>query len=590
MTDFSTFLKDKDNFRFQLIASYVVLAILLLTFTVLLHVYLSIMQDDKIFEQNIQSTAEKKIKSLTRYLNNNKSQITAIANSPFMLAAIKNKDYKYLEQYFFDKMSANEDYMQIRYIKHTGSEIINIHRNEKGKELYKANPASTLTTIDQNYFLEILNTEYPNVWLSSIEPIFKIGIPLYSDTKKPDGVIIIDFFIKDFITDLFSEQTLDSYFVDEQGYYLIHANPQKNWSRYFSHRTLKDDFSAQLGQILEANTPTYLNENHLFIVPFYVQNNKYIMLFTHKKSELIKKRENGLTILYTILIVIFISAFLFANLFAKPFDSAYKRLSNEAESLNQSTIALKQRIIDEIEKNKRQQLILQHQSKLSALGELLSAITHQWKHPITRISLLLQNLRFSLQITKKLDEETDSIICASFEQIDFLSETIENFKNFYKFDEKQEIFTLREALSSVVGIMCDIFDFHMIKLDINLDDSLKVYGNKVAFSHVFLNIMNNAKDEIVQRKVKHPIIHIVSKRKGNRISLFIYDNAGGVHGTTTKEIFNPYISTKAKEGSGMGLYIARAIIEEKFKGTIVARNIDNGLLFKINLGLHVEKS
>lgn len=588
MIDFSTFLKDKDNFRFQLIVSYVVLAILLLTFTVLLQVYLSMLQDDKNFEQNIQSTAEKKIKYLTQYINNNKSQITAIANSPLVLTAIKNKDYKYLEQYLFDKISANTDYMRIRYIQNTGLEIISINRTEKGQEPHRVDSVSMNTKIEQNDFSEILNTDHSSVWFSSIEPIFKIGIPLYNHKKEPNGVIIIDLFIKDFITDLFSEQRYDSYFVDEQGYYIIHPNSQKNWSRYYSHRTLKDDFSPQLGQIIETQKPLYFNEDHIFVVPFYVHNNKYTMIFTQKKSELIKKRENGLTILYTILAVIFISSFLFAKLFSKPFDTAYKRLSNEAESLNQSTIALNQRIVDEIEKNKRQELILQHQSKLSALGELLSAITHQWKHPITRISLLLQNLRLSLRMTDKLDANTDSIMHASFEQIDFLSETIENFKNFYKFDEKKESFTLQEALSSVVGIMCDIFDFHMIKLDINLDDSIKIYGNKVAFSHVFLNIMNNAKDEIVQRKVKNPIIHIVSRRKGNRVSLFIYDNAGGVQGASPKEIFNPYVSTKAKEGSGMGLYIARAIIEEKFKGTIVARNIDNGLLFKISLGPHVE--
>jgi signal transduction histidine kinase len=310
------------------------------------------------------------------------------------------------------------------------------------------------------------------------------------------------------------------------------------------------------------------------------------MIFTQKKSELTKKRENGLTILYTILTVVFISAFLFANLFSKPFDTAYKKLCNEAEKLHHSTIVLQQRIIDEVEKNKRQELILQHQSKLSALGELLSAITHQWRHPITRISLLLQNLRINLKMTKKLDDETDAIILSGYEQIDFLSETIENFKNFYKFDDKKELFSLREALTSVINIMCDIFDFHTIKLHIELDDTLKIYGNKVAFSHVFLNIMNNSKDEIVQRKIKNPRIHIVSKVRSNHITIFIYDNAGGVIGTSVNKIFDPYISTKAKEGSGMGLYIARAIVEEKFKGTIIARNIENGLLFRINLEQH----
>jgi len=597
MIDFSTFLKDKDNFRFQLISSYIILSILLLSLTVLLQVYLSSLQDKVTFQQNIKVTAEKRVNALSQYLNHKKNEIRTIAVSPLALSAIENKDDTYLNQYFYDKAIANTDYAQISYIDKHGTKIISINRNKYGDKPYSIKANFSKDKVMQRQIMQIMNTKYLDVWLSElgepkkivhnelihIEPILKMGTVVQNTQKEVQGIILIEFFIRDYIVDLFSEEVYDTYFIDNQGYYLVHPNYQKNWSKYYSHRTLKDDFSAQLSQIIESSNPLYLAEEHIYTVPFNINNNKYTMIFTQKKSELTKKRENGLTILYVILTVVFISAFLFANLFSKPFDSAYKKLCNEAEKLHHSTIVLQQRIIDEVEKNKRQELILQHQSKLSALGELLSAITHQWRHPITRISLLLQNLRINLKMNKKLDDETDTIILSGYEQIDFLSETIENFKNFYKFDDKKELFNLREALTSVINIMCDIFDFHTIKLHIELDDTLKIYGNKVAFSHVFLNIMNNSKDEIVQRKIKNPRIHIVSKVRSNHIAIFIYDNAGGVIGTSVNKIFDPYISTKAKEGSGMGLYIARAIVEEKFKGTIVARNIENGLLFKINL-------
>lgn len=587
--------KNKNSFRLRFIISYIIFTLLIIGVITIVHIYLSNLQNDASFEKDVRLDSMQRMNFLNQYLEQKESEVRAIVQSPFVLASIGISDYIHLSYYFLDMAEVNPDYMQIRYIHSDGFETVRIERKEQRTKPFLVSPVMLQNKADRPYFLETMKVGRHGVWFSSldlneeyseiekpIKPVLRIGVPMFKDDKI-DGIFIVNLFVKDFMSQLFSGQVYDNYLVDEEGYYLIHSSPRRQWSRYFQKYSLQDDFPMHFKAILEAKEPLYIKENHLFSVPFYIGNYRYSMIFTQKRALLEKKVENETKMVYLILAIVILGAFIFAYILSKPFDKANKILANETQKLHEATINLEDRVRKEVEKNERQDRILQHQSKLSALGELLSAITHQWRHPITRISLLLQNLRLNLTQTKELDLKSDKIITASLEQIDFLSETIENFKNFYKPDEEKEAFLLQDALSSVLSITHDILEHHGIKIITTHEDTITIYGSKIAFAHVFLNIINNAKDEILRRKIKSPLIYIVARKRDDKVTIFIYDNAGGTEESLVKRLFEPYVSTKNKDGSGIGLYITKAIIEEKFNGTIKARNTKEGLLFQIKI-------
>lgn len=587
--------KNKNRFRLKLIVSYIIFTLFIITSITVVHIHLSKVQNDEAFEQDVHMDASQKLGFMTQYLLQKESEIKALVESPLVMQSIASGNYHYLSRYFMDIAKANPDYMQIRYIHQSGWEIVRIDRNIQGSSPILIAPTMLQNKADRYYFSEIMSTGKNKIWFSSldlneeygkveqpIKPVLRIGVPIYKDDVF-DGIFIVNLFVKDFLAQLFSGQSYDNYLIDKEGFYLLHSISEKQWSRYFGQCTLKDDFPKYSEKILQANKPLYFKEDHIYAIPFSIGDYRYTMIFTQKQSMIDKKKKNELQMVYPILGIVILGALIFAYILSTPFDKANKILSEEAQKLHEATINLENKVREEVEKNERQDRILQHQSKLSALGELLSAITHQWRHPITRISLLLQNLRHMLQETSSLNDKVEKTINSSLEQIDFLSETIENFKNFYKPNEQKEWFNLNDSLNAVLMITNDILEHHGIIVHAQIEDTLVIYGNKISFAHVFLNIINNAKDEMIRRKIKNPKIDIFAKKRHKRITIFIKDNAGGVETKIRSKLFEPYFSTKSQDGSGIGLYITKAIIEDKYHGTIKAKNYKDGLLFKISL-------
>lgn len=595
MIDFKLLQHNKNRFRFQLIVSYVVFTLLLIVLITVIHIYISEKQEDEMFEQNVKLDAIQRINYLYQYLEQKESSVKAIALSPFVSAAINVAHYEPLKHYFMDMAEVNSDYMQIRYIDAQGEEVVRVDREKKKTAPFVVNPLILQNKQERPYFSETKRLAPFNVWYSPLElneeygrldepikPVLRISIPMFNQNGF-SGIFIVNLFVEEFMAQLFTGQEYDNYLVDHEGYYLIHDDPTKQWSKYFSKAQLHDDFKEHANAILEASSPHYFNDIHVFAVPVYIGNFKYHMIFMQKKSLEDQKKQNETQMIFLILGIIILGAFLFAYFLSKPFDAANTILFTEAKKLYQATLSLEERVKDEVDKNERQQRILQHQSKLSALGELLSAITHQWRHPITRISLLLQNLKYDLEPLCMTNSKIEKTINASLNQIDFLSETIENFRNFYMPETTQETFHLKEALESVLLIINDILEHNGITVIARIDKTLSLYGNKAMFAHVFLNLINNAKDELINRKIKNPVIYMCAKSKNDSFTLFMLDNAGGVDSVLLKRLFEPYVSTKGKDGSGIGLYITKAIIEDKHHGSIKARNFHNGLLFVIKI-------
>ena len=233
------------------------------------------------------------------------------------------------------------------------------------------------------------------------------------------------------------------------------------------------------------------------------------------------------------------------------------------------------------EKNEKEKLLI-HQSKLASMGEMINNIAHQWRQPLTHLGFINMNLQLAFEdepLDKKYLKEK---IEESNAQLDFMSKTIDNFRDFYKPNKQKEIFYISVAVKKALEIMEPIFESNKIEFEFNLikDKQINAYENE--YSQVILNILTNAKDVLISRQIQNPKIIISINEKNNSIITTILDNAGGIENGYINHIFDPYFTTKQK-GSGIGLYMSKMIIESHFKGKIKVFNKDKGASFSIEV-------
>ena len=231
------------------------------------------------------------------------------------------------------------------------------------------------------------------------------------------------------------------------------------------------------------------------------------------------------------------------------------------------------------EKNEKEKILI-HQSKLASMGEMINNIAHQWRQPLTHLGFINMNLQLCLEeepIDKKYINEK---IEESNAQLDFMSKTIDNFRDFYKINKKKELFYISDAVKKALDIMEPIFKNNKIEFEFNLIKDKQVDGYENEYSQVILNILTNAKDVLLSRQIQNPKIVISINQKHNSTITTILDNGGGIENKYINQIFDPYFTTKEK-GSGIGLYMSEMIIKNHFKGKIIACNKANGSLFTI---------
>lgn len=233
----------------------------------------------------------------------------------------------------------------------------------------------------------------------------------------------------------------------------------------------------------------------------------------------------------------------------------------------------------QIQSNSYEDMLLQ-QSRLAKSGEMIGNITHQFRQPLNNLSYILMNLkkRFS---NNKLDEVYfEKKITQANSQLQFLSKTIDDFKEFYTPSKKKENFSVKEAISNCITILdANLKKYNIdLKLNINTDENIKIYGVKNELSQVILALVSNAIDEL--RSTQSPEIKIDINSNNAEVIITIEDNAGGINKKNLTKIFEPYFTTKT-DGSGIGLYLSKLIVEESFDGKIEVINKKEGALFNL---------
>ena len=264
-----------------------------------------------------------------------------------------------------------------------------------------------------------------------------------------------------------------------------------------------------------------------------------------------------------------------------------KLRTKELKHLNRN---LEDRVKEEVEKNRLQYQQMFNQSRLAQMGEMISMIAHQWRQPLGAISATSVNLQMKLELQEFDSTKQESInkwneyLYGKLENInDYvqnLTTTIDDFRNFYKPNKKSVSIQLDEVVTKALKII----NTSLINSDIeivqeyNSNQKIELYDSELI--HVILNILKNSQDNFKEQKSKNPKITITTKKN----SLSICDNGGGIAEDIMDEIFDPYFSTKSeKNGTGLGLYMSKIIVEEHHNGKLIVENKDGGVCFNIEL-------
>ncbi len=265
-------------------------------------------------------------------------------------------------------------------------------------------------------------------------------------------------------------------------------------------------------------------------------------------------------------------------------DSQKQAEDEYLQKLNGLNVLLQERVDESLAQMRQNDQVLIEKSRLAAMGEMIEQIAHQWRQPLHSLSLLNQDLYFKVQLQTVTQEDYEKIHDRMNEQLQYMSQTIDDFRNFSKPDKKEEIFYIEEVIESALNLSEGSLKYAKVKATLLSEDEHAVFGMRHEIMQVCMNLIKNVKDVALERKIQDPWLKFVIKDKGDVLEISVEDNAQGINEDKIEHVFEPYFSTKStKEGSGIGLYMSKEIIEKSFFGTISVRNSQNGACFTIVL-------
>lgn len=246
------------------------------------------------------------------------------------------------------------------------------------------------------------------------------------------------------------------------------------------------------------------------------------------------------------------------------------------ESLNRT---LEKRIKDEVAKNRQKDHILIQQSRLAAMGEMIASIGHQWRQPLNRLSLSIQDVREALEFGEINDQYIDGFTRESMIQIKHMSRTINDFRKFYRPNKQKCSFSVSESIEDALSIFSSSLKNHGIQVEFEYRGQQMAYGFPNEYSQVVLNILTNARDAFVHNDISNRKVTITIDESGDNLIAAFTDNAGGIDPLLLSKVFDPYFTTRP-HGTGLGLYMTKMIIEN-MNGSVTAENKGNGTRFSL---------
>ncbi|MDD3342847.1 MAG: cache domain-containing protein [Sulfurospirillaceae bacterium] len=288
--------------------------------------------------------------------------------------------------------------------------------------------------------------------------------------------------------------------------------------------------------------------------------------------------------IFSMMIVGFLS-FLITQQINTALESYRSRVHNQTEALKEFNATLRTKINQALAESKQKDLALMHQSRLAQMGEMLSIIAHQWRQPLSEVS----GIFMELETAAKFGKANKALIMQSAKEGDtllsYMSRTIDDFRNFFKPSKERVSFSVQMACEEAFTLARATLKNAHISLQIKQHKSVEVMGFPNEYAQVVLNLLLNAKDVLMERQILLPQIWVeIGMNAEGKSLVCIRDNAGGIEESLMQSIFEPYVSTKkASSGTGLGLYMAKMIIEDNMNGKLYASNENLGAQFCIEV-------
>ena len=442
------------------------------------------------------------------------------------------------------------------------------------------------------------NIEYVNDITTNISKLLKKNIKgdLYNYFKKhPNQIKRYEAYLQLFITKRYKYV------------YILEKNPAKsNQYRFILDGTLEKNEKSEFdepyeplelnkwAQVYKTKKPVYFTHTRLkalwmtYLMPILRNSQVDAVLvvdFSMKYHNIIVSVLRELDHTYQLALILFVVIFFIIILFSI-LDIKREREKDEAlQKVEKVNLELEEKIKEAVEENRKKDQAMFQQSRLAQMGEMLSMIAHQWRQPLSAISSTASSLKLKATLGKA---DKDTILKKSDDIVKYskhLSSTIDDFRSFFKSNKIKADTDLSEVVKSVLNIVEHSLENNGITLEIELkcNKIFQSYPNEI--KQVLLNLIKNAEDILKEKEIKEPKIVIKTYEKENISVLEVLDNAGGVPEDIKDKIFDPYFSTKIKkDGTGLGLYMSKIIIEEHCDGKIEVVNEKEGALFRVIFG------
>ncbi|MEA3498819.1 MAG: ATP-binding protein [Campylobacterota bacterium] len=257
--------------------------------------------------------------------------------------------------------------------------------------------------------------------------------------------------------------------------------------------------------------------------------------------------------------------------------NSFNKMIKKQKSLHDQVIHLNEnlesRIKEEVKKNRQKDKLIFEQSKLASMGEMIGNIAHQWRQPLTVISSGATGLKLQKEHDVLTDEEFYDTCDAIDNNSQYLSKTIDDFKNFIKGDRKKRIFNLKTDIDSFLHLIEGSIKNNHINIILDLQETIQIEGYENELIQCLINLFNNSKDALKDVKYDEKLLFITTFIRNNSVYIIIKDNGGGIEKKVLTKIFEPYFTTKHQsKGTGLGLHMTHNFIVDSMGGTIDAHN------------------